>query len=62
VSGGGGCLAATTGAFNHWGLPTGAVSLRAPPDPGEGLAADPPREWSSEPVLDDLSIPDPGLA
>lgn len=29
---------------------------------GEGLAADQPREWSYEPVLDDPSIPDPVMA
>ena len=43
----------------HLGLPTGAASLRAPPDQTKGLAGDPPREWSSEPVLDDLPGPDP---
>ncbi len=48
--------------LDHLGLPTGPASLRAPPDPGEGLAADQPREWSYEPVLDDLSIPDPVMA
>ncbi len=45
----------------HSGLPTGAVSLRAPPDPARGQAADQPREWSYEPFFDDLPIPDPML-
>jgi hypothetical protein len=35
----------------HLGLPTAAPSFRAPPDP--------PREWSYEPLLDDLPVPDP---
>ena len=43
----------------HLGLPTGAASLRAPPDPPDGLAADQPREWSYEPCFDDLPLPDP---
>ncbi len=46
----------------HLGLPTGPASLRAPPDPPEGLAADPAREWSYEPCSDDLPIPEPVLA
>jgi len=29
------------------------------PDQPEGLAADPPREWSYEPLLGDLPVPDP---
>jgi len=53
------------------GLPTGAASLRAPPDLPEGPAADHPREWSYEPCLDlpvrrtqtdDLPVPDPVMA
>ncbi len=48
--------------LDHLGLPTGAASLRAPPDPPEGLAADQPREWSYEPCSDDLPIPEPVLA
>ena len=52
----------------HLGLPTAAPSFRAPPDQPEGLAADPPREWSYEPLFDlpvrrtqtgDLPVPDP---
>ncbi len=31
---------------DHLGLPTGAASLRAPPDLTNGLAGDHPREWS----------------
>lgn len=46
----------------HLGLPPGPASLRAPPDPPEGLAADPAREWSYEPFLDDLPVADPGMA
>jgi len=46
----------------HLGLPTAAPSFRAPPDPPDGRAADPPREWSYEPLLDDLPVPDPVLA
>jgi len=48
--------------LGHLGPPTSAASLRMPPDPPEGLAADQPREWSYEPVLDDLPIPDPLMA
>ncbi len=48
--------------LDHLGLPTGAASLRAPPDlpvrgtqagPPGGQAADQPREWSYEPLFDD---------
>ena len=46
----------------HLGLPTTAPRLRAPPDPPKDLAADPPRVGSYEPVLDDLTIPDPIMA
>jgi hypothetical protein len=42
----------------HLGLPAVAPSLRAPP---EGPEADPPREWSYEPFLDDLPVPDPAI-
>ena len=35
--------------LEHLGLPTATPSLRAPPDPPDGLVADPPRAWSSEP-------------
>ncbi len=45
--------------LEHLGLPTGAASLRAPPDPGRGQTADPPREWSYEPFWDDLPVADP---
>jgi len=48
--------------LDHLGLPTGPASLRAPPELPEGVAADPPREWSYEPVLDDLPFPDPVMA
>jgi len=37
---------------------TPAGTARSPEDP----AADPPREWSYEPVLDELSIPNPVTA
>ncbi len=45
--------------LDHLSLPSGAVSLRAPPDQTNGLAGDHPREWSYEPLLDDPPIPDP---
>lgn len=45
----------------HLGLPSGAASLRAPPDQTNGLAGDHPREWAYEPFFDDLPIPDPLL-
>ena len=57
--------------IGHLGIPTAAPSLRAPPDPPDGLAADQLREWSYEPLFDlpvrrtqtgDLPIPDPVLA
>jgi hypothetical protein len=48
--------------LEHLGLPTRAPSLRAPPDQTNGLAGDHPREWSYEPFLDDLPIPDPATA
>jgi len=35
--------------------------LRGPPDPPDVLGADPPREWSSEPLFDDLPVPAPLL-
>jgi hypothetical protein len=37
--------------LDHLGLPTGAASLRAPPDLGRGQTADPPRAWSYEPLF-----------
>jgi len=43
-------------------LPSVTPSLRAPPDVPDGLAADQPLEWSYEPVLDDLPVPDPVMA
>jgi len=43
----------------HLGLPTGAPSFRAPPDPPDGLPLDPPREWSYELLFDDRPVPDP---
>jgi hypothetical protein len=57
--------------LDHLGLPTAAPSPRAPPDPPDDLAADQPREWSYEPLLDlpvrrtqtgDLPVPDPLIA
>ncbi len=45
----------------HLGLAAVAPSLRAPPDPPVNLAGDHPREWSYEPFLDDLPVPDPML-
>ncbi len=47
--------------LDHLAILTPAPSLRAPPDPPDGLAADPPREWSYEPLLDDLPVPAPVL-
>jgi hypothetical protein len=48
--------------LEHLGLSTAAPSLRAPPDPPDGLAADQLREWSYEPLLDDLPASDPVMA
>ena len=48
-------------SLDHLGLPTAAPQFRAPPDPPDALAAQQPREWSYEPVFDDLPIPDPLL-
>ena len=47
--------------LDHLGLPAVAPSLRAPPDPAGGQAADQSREWSYDPVLDNLPVPDPML-
>ena len=46
----------------HLGLPTTGPSFRAPPDPPDGLPADPPREWSYEPLFGDIPVPDPVTA
>jgi hypothetical protein len=43
--------------LDHLGLPTESPQLRAPPDP----PAQQPREWSYEPLFDDLPPPDPLL-
>ena len=48
--------------LDHLGLPTAAPSIRAPAAPPDSLAADQPREWSYEPLFEDLPIPDPVLA
>jgi len=48
--------------LEHLGLRTRAPSLRTPPDPPDGLAGDHPREWSYEPFVADLSVPDPATA
>ncbi len=48
--------------LDHLVLPAVAPSLRAPPDLTTGLAGDHPREWSYEPFVDDLPIPDPATA
>ena len=48
--------------LNHLGVPTAAPSFRAPPEPPEGLLADPLHAWSSEPLLNDLPAADPVLA
>jgi len=45
----------------HLGLPIAVPSFRAPPDPPDALAAHQPRQWSYEPLVDDLPIPDPLL-
>jgi len=47
--------------LDHLGLPTAAPSLRAPPGPPDALAAQQPRQWSYEPLFDDLPPPDPLL-
>jgi hypothetical protein len=39
------------------GLPTVAPRLPTPPDPPDGSVAEPPREWSYEPLLDALPPP-----
>ena len=44
--------------LDHLGLPSVTPGLRAPPDAPDGLAGDQPLEWSYEPVLDDLPVPD----
>ena len=36
--------------LDHLGLPTGAASLRAPPDQTNGLVGDQARDWSYEPL------------
>lgn len=48
--------------LDHLGLPSGASSLRAPPDQINGLAGDQAHEWAYEPFLDHWEIPDPALA
>jgi hypothetical protein len=54
--------------LTHLGLPTGAASLRTPPEPPDASAADLPREWSYKALFDlpvrrtqtgDLPISDP---
>jgi hypothetical protein len=45
--------------LTHLALPTSAPGFRAPPAPPNGLAADRPREWSYEPLFDNLPVPDP---
>jgi len=47
--------------LDHLGCPTVAPTLQAPIDPTDGPAAAYPRDWSSEPILDDLPVPDPVL-
>ncbi len=48
--------------LDHLGLPTGAASLRAPPDQTNGLVGDQARDWSYEPFFDDLPVPNPAIA
>jgi hypothetical protein len=43
--------------LDHLGLPTAA-----PPEWPNGLAADPPRDRSSEPFVEDLPTPEPVIA
>ncbi len=47
--------------LDHLGLPTGTASFRAPPHPPGGPTANPPRECSYEPFLDDLPVRHPTL-
>ena len=47
--------------LDHLGLPAGAASLRAPPDPPDGRAADQPSDCVYGPFLDDLAARDPML-
>jgi hypothetical protein len=46
--------------LDHLGLPSAAPRFRAPPDSPDPFAAQQPREWSYEPLFDDL-LPDPLL-
>ena len=48
--------------LDHLGLSSVPPSLRAPPDPPEGPAADHPHEWSYEPFFDNLPVADPVMA
>jgi hypothetical protein len=54
-------LAVIRQILTHLGLPTAAPSLRAPPDPPAGLAAVGRRDWSYDPLCDDLPVPDPAI-
>jgi hypothetical protein len=47
--------------LDHLGPPTGAASLRPPPDQTKGLPADQPREWPYEPFRDDPPISAPAI-
>jgi len=47
--------------LDHLGFPTAAPQLRAPPGLN-AMTAQQPREWSYEPLFDDLPISDPALA
>jgi hypothetical protein len=47
--------------LDHLDLPIESPQLRAPPEPPDALAAQQTREWSYEPLLDDLPLPDPLL-
>jgi hypothetical protein len=45
--------------LDHLGLPTAAPSLRAPLDQPDGRVAAHSRDWSYEPLFDDLPVPEP---
>ena len=62
LSSGRSALLSSRRSLDHLGLPTAVPHLRAPPDPSDALAAHQPREWSYEPLFDDLPISDPVLA
>ena len=45
--------------LDHLGLPVPPRGCRSPPEPARGLTVREIREWTYEPVEDDLPLPDP---